>query len=157
MKAQSTTLLKPAEMQEKWYLIDAEGAVVGRLATRVASLLRGKLTPGFAPHQNPKIHVIITNADKVVFTGKKLRDKIYYHHSGWRTGVKSISAGKLLEKHPERVLEKAIHGMLPKNTLGRALNTNVRIYKAGEYTGQHDAQKPQVLVIKTRTPKTDDK
>ncbi len=153
MKAQSTTIRKPAEIEEKWYLVDAEGTVVGRLATRVASLLRGKLTPGFSQHQDPKIHVIITNADKVLFSGKKWADKVYYHHSGWRTGIKEATAGELLERKPEEILRNAIHGMLPKNRLGRKLNTNVRIYRSGEYKDNHAAQKPEVLNIRTRQPR----
>ncbi|MCC5877695.1 MAG: 50S ribosomal protein L13 [Candidatus Sumerlaeia bacterium] len=153
MKAPVSTLRRDHEIPEKWYHIDASGLVVGRLATRVASLLRGKHLPDYSPHLDHKIHVVITNADKVVFTGKKLTDKVYYHHSGWRTGIKSITAGKLMEKKPEEILTKAIHGMLPKNRLGRKLETHVRIYRSGDYNGQHAAQKPEDLVIKTRTPK----
>lgn len=153
MKAQSSTVRTPADYQEKWYLVDAAGCVVGRLAARVAKLVRGKMDPAFTPHLNPKIHVIITNADQVVFTGKKLTDKIYYHHSTWRTGLKSIEARHLLEQKPEEVLRQAIHGMLPKNTLGRNLNTNIRIYRSGEYNDQHAAQQPEVLEIKTRQPR----
>lgn len=153
MKAQSCTLRNPAEIEEKWYIVNAEGAVLGRLATRVAKLLRGKLDPAYAPHQDPKIHVVITNADKVLLTGNKLKDKIYYHHSGWRTGIKSISAEHLLEKKPEEVLRKAIHGMLPKTKLGRKMQKHLRIYASGQYDGQHDAQKPETLEIKTRQPK----
>ncbi len=153
MKAPKSTLPQSADYQEKWYVVDAENAVVGRLAARVAKLIRGKTLPTYTPHLDPKVHVIIKNADKVVFTGKKLSDKVYYHHSGWRTGVKSITAEKLLEKKPEDVLRKAIHGMLPKNRLGRKLEKHVRIYKSGEYTGQHDAQQPEVLAIDTKTVK----
>jgi large subunit ribosomal protein L13 len=153
MKAQSCTLRKPDEIQDKWYLVDAEGAILGRIAARVAKLLRGKLDPAFAPHQDPKIHVIVTNADKVVLTGNKMKDKIYYHHSTWRTGIKSISAEHLMEKKPEEILTQAIHGMLPKNTLGRKIRKHLRVYKAGEYTNQHEAQQPETLEIKTRKPK----
>ena len=149
MKTQSTTVAKSHELPEKWYHVDAEGQVVGRLAARVAKLVRGKTHPNYSPHVNPNIHVVITNADKVVFTGKKLRDKVYYHHSGWRTGIKSITAGDQLKKHPERILEKAIYGMLPKNALGRQLNRNLRIYAGAEHP--HDAQNPEKLEIKTRS------
>lgn len=153
MKAPSSTLLREHEIPEKWYLVDAEGLVVGRLAARVAKMLRGKHLPEHSPHLDHKIHFVIINADKVIFTGKKLRDKVYYHHSGWRTGIKSITAGQLMEKKPEDVLTKAIHGMLPKNRLGRKLERHLRIYRSGEYNGQHDAQQPEILEIKTRTPK----
>jgi large subunit ribosomal protein L13 len=152
MKAQTSTLLKPSEIKEKWYLVDAENQVVGRLSARVASLLRGKLTPAYAPHMDPKIHVVIINADKIIFTGKKLDDKIYYHHSGWRTGIKSITAGKLLATKPEEILRKAVHGMLPKGALGRKLDKHLRLFRSGEYKGQHDAQQPETLEIQTRTP-----
>jgi len=153
MKAQSTTLEKPADIQEKWYIVDAEGQVVGRLAARIAKLVRGKLTPTFATHQDPKIHVIVTNADKVVFTGAKLQNKKYYWHSGYRTGVKERTAAEMMDKKPEEVLRKAIHGMLPKNKLGYKMQKHLRLYKSGDYTDQHAAQKPEPLTIVTRTPK----
>lgn len=151
MKAQASTLPKPAEMQEKWYLIDAEHQVVGRVAARVAQLIRGKLEPTYSPHLDPKIHVVVINAEKAIFTGKKLQDKIYYHHSGWRTGIKSISAGDLLAKKPEEVLRVAIHGMLPKTRLGNKLRKNLRIYAGPEHEQQ--AQQPASLEIHTRQPK----
>lgn len=154
MKAQSSTLPNISKMEEKWYLVDAEGQVVGRLAARLAKLVRGKMEPGFAPHIDPRIHVVIINADKVVFTGNKLSDKTYYHHSGWRTGIKAITAEKLLEKNPADVLRKAIYGMLPKNRLGRKLNKHVHVFAGTEHP--HEAQQPQQLVIKTRQPKKQD-
>lgn len=150
MKLQSSTIPAVESAPEKWYLIDADGLVVGRLASRVASIVRGKRTAEYTPHLNPRIHVVIVNADKVVFTGNKLRDKTYYHHSGWRTGIKSTTAGKLLAAKPEEVLRKAIHGMLPKNRLGSVLNKNIRIY-AGPDHEQH-AQTPEKLEITTRKP-----
>lgn len=156
MKAPTSTVPKPRDIKEKWYIVDAEGLVVGRAASRVAKLLRGKLDPGFSPHQDPKIHVIITNADKVVFTGNKLEQKTYYHHSGWRTGIKSATARQLLEKKPEEILRKAIHGMLPKNSLGRKIERHIRIYRAGQYNDQHKAQQPEPLHIETRKPKQED-
>jgi large subunit ribosomal protein L13 len=149
MKAQKTTLVKPADIEEVWYHVDAEGHVVGRIAARVAQMVRGKMNTTFAPNVNPKIHVVITNADKVVFTGRKLNDKIYYHHSGWRTGIKAIAAKDLLVKKPTEVLRKAIHGMLPKGPLGSVLNKNIRIYAEAEHP--HQAQNPQTLVFETRT------
>jgi large subunit ribosomal protein L13 len=151
MRAQPTTLPKVNETKEQWYLVDAEKQIVGRVAARVASLVRGKLTPSFAPHLNPKIHVVIINADKAVFTGNKLQKKTYYHHTGWRTGIKAITAEKLMIKDPTEVLRKAIHGMLPKNILGRTLNRNIRIYAGPEHP--HQAQQPQTLEVKTRQPK----
>ncbi len=151
MKAQSTTMPNTVEKAETWYHVDAEGLVVGRLAARLAKLIRGKMEPDFAPHANPKIHVVITNAEKVVFTGNKLRDKIYYHHSGWRTGIKAKAAGKMLAEKPEEVLRKAIYGMLPKNRLGSVLNRNIRIYAGAEHP--HESQNPQTLQIQTRKPR----
>lgn len=154
MKAQASTLPNVNTMEEKWYLVDAEGQVVGRLAARIAKLVRGKLTPTFAPHLNPKIHVVVVNADKAVFTGQKMKQKVYYSHSGWRTGINEITAEKLFEKCPEDIMRKAIHGMLPKNRLGRVLNKNIRIYAGAEHP--HDAQCPEKIEIKTRQPKKED-
>jgi len=151
MKPQATTIPNPAAAEEKWYVVDAAGQVLGRVASRVASLVRGKRNVDFSPHLNPRIHVVIVNADKVVLTGAKLKDKTYYHHSGWRTGIKAITAEKLLQKNPSDVLRFAIHGMLPKNTLGSALRKNIRIYAGSEHP--HEAQQPESLVIKTRQPK----
>lgn len=151
MKAQTSTLPDTTTTPEKWYLVDASGQVVGRLAARVAKLVRGKLAADYAPHLNPKIHVVIINAEKAVFTGTKWQNKKYYHHSGWRTGVKEITAEKLLEKSPEDILRKAIHGMLPKNRLGTTLNKNIRIYTGADHP--HEAQQPESLEIHTRTPK----
>lgn len=151
MKAQATTISPVDAAEEKWYEVDAAGQVVGRIATRVASLVRGKLNADFSPHQNPKIHVVIVNADKVVLTGNKWKDKTYYHHSGWRTGIKAITAEKQLDKDPTEILRKAIHGMLPKNRLGSVLRRNVRIYAGPDH--EHAAQKPERLEIKTRQPK----
>ncbi|MCB2155236.1 50S ribosomal protein L13 [bacterium] len=153
MKAQASTLPKPAEIQEKWYLIDAEHQVVGRLAARIAQLIRGKLEPTYSPHLDPKIHIVVINAEKAIFTGKKMQDKIYYHHSGWRTGIKSINAAELLEKKPEEILRTAIHGMLPKNRLGTKLRKNLRVYAGPEH--EHQAQQPETLVIHTRQPKVE--
>ncbi|MEQ8822550.1 MAG: 50S ribosomal protein L13 [Sumerlaeia bacterium] len=154
MKAQSSTLPRIADMKEKWYLVDAEGEVVGRVASRVAKLLRGKLEPTYTPHINPQVHVVVINADKAVFTGRKTQDKVYYHHSGYRTGIKAITAEKLFIKCPEDVIRNAVHGMLPKNALGRVLNKNMRVYAGAEHP--HDAQQPQALKFATRKPKRSD-
>lgn len=153
MRAQDSTLRREHELVEKWYIVDAEGLVVGRVATRIASLLRGKLQADYSPHLDHKIHVIVTNADKIVFTGDKLKTKQYFHHTRFRTGIKVTTPEKLLATKPEEVLRRAIHGMLPKNRLGRTLDRHVRIYRSGDYNGQHSAQQPETLVIKTRVPK----
>ncbi|MBI5155243.1 50S ribosomal protein L13 [Candidatus Poribacteria bacterium] len=151
MKAQVSTLPNVNEMPERWFLVDAEGQILGRVAARIASLLRGKKDVNFSPHLNPRIHVVVINVDKVVLTGRKLQNKIYYHHSGWRTGIKSISAGKLMQEKPSEALRKAIHGMLPKNRLGVTLNKNVKLYAGTEHP--HAAQNPEPLAVKTRQPR----
>ena len=148
MKAQKTTLPNTTEIAEKWYIVDADGQVTGRVASRVAKLVRGKLTATYAPHINPKVHVVIINADKVVFTGNKLKNKNYYWHSGWRTGIKSATAEEMLDKKPTEVLRKAIYGMLPKRALGSKLNKNIHIYTGTEHP--HEAQQPETINIKTR-------
>lgn len=149
MKSQRTTLLNPIDVQEVWFHVDAEGQIVGRLSARIAQLVRGKLNTTFASNMNPKIHVVITNADKVVFTGRKWGNKTYYRHSGWRTGIKATTANQMLEKNPTDILRKAIYGMLPKGPLGSVLNKNVKIYAGAEHP--HEAQNPQPLPISTRT------
>jgi large subunit ribosomal protein L13 len=153
MNARLTTMAKPETTQEKWYIVDASGQVVGRLAARIATLVKGKRLVNYTPHVDPKVHVIITNADKVVFSGDKMATKTYKWHSRFRTGLKEESAEHLLDRRPEEVIRRAIHGMLPKNRLGSQMNRHLRIYSSGEYTGQHDAQQPEPLVIKTRQPR----
>ena len=135
-----TVAAKPAEMEERWYLIDAKDQIVGRVATKAAAILRGKHLANFSPHANMKTHVIVLNAEKARFTGNKLTDKIYYRHSGWAGGLKAASAGELFERKPEEVLRLAIHGMCPKNRLGRNMMTRVRIIKGAEHS--HKAQQP---------------
>jgi len=115
------------------------------VARRIAKLVRGKTEANFAPHLNPKVHVVILNADKVVFTGNKLKDKTYYRHSGWRTGIKAETAEKLLARKPEDILRKAIYGMLPKNRLGRQLFKKLFVYEGAEHP--HEAQKPEKLEL----------
>lgn len=143
-------MARSEDKTEKWYIVDAEGQVVGRLASRVASLIKGKRSADYTPHVNPRIHVIVTNADKAVFTSDKLTTKIYYHHTRFRTGIKAETAGHLLERKPEEVLRRAIHGMLPKNRLGKQMDKHVRIFASGQYNGQHAAQKPETITIETR-------
>lgn len=131
------------EAQRKWFVVDATGQTVGRLATRVASILRGKHKPTFTPYIDMGDHVVIVNAEKVVFKGTKLEDKLYRHHTGWPGGLKEISARDMLAKYPERILEEAIKGMLPKNKLGRAMGKKLKVYAGSEHP--HEAQQPEVL------------
>lgn len=134
---------KKEEIQRDWFLVDAEGQVLGRLATQIAARLRGKHKPVYTPHVDTGDFIIVVNAGKVVLTGNKLKDKIYYHHTGYPGGIKSVSAGKLLQERPEEVLRKAVRGMLPKNTLGRAMLKKLKIYAGGEH--EHAAQCPKVI------------
>ena len=137
---------KPADVVKKWVLIDAEGLVVGRLATVVANRLRGKHKPTFTPHVDDGDNVIIINADKVVFTGKKFTDKVYYWHTGHPGGVKERTARQLLEgRFPERVLEKAVERMIPRGPLGRRQMKNLRVYAGTEHP--HVAQQPEALDV----------
>jgi len=134
---------KKEEIQRDWFLVDAEGQVLGRLATQIAARLRGKHKPVYTPHVDTGDFIIVVNAGKVVLTGNKLKDKIYYHHTGYPGGIKSVSAGKLLQEKPEEVLRKAVRGMLPKNTLGRAMLKKLKIYAGREH--EHAAQCPKVI------------
>ncbi len=135
---------KPSEIDKKWVLIDAEGVVLGRLAAYVATLLRGKNKPMYTPHMDCGDNVIIINAGKVKLTGKKLADKVYYHHTGHPGGIKSITAGKILSgKFPERVMQKAVERMIPRGPLGRQQMRNLRVYAGAEHG--HEAQSPEVI------------
>ena len=131
---------KPADVQRQWYVIDATDVVLGRLASQVASLLRGKHKPIFAPHIDTGDFVIIVNADKVALSGKKLEQKRAYRHSGYPGGLRSISYADLMRKHPERAVEKAIKGMLPKNRLGRKMFGKLKVYAGPEHP--HRGQRP---------------
>lgn len=142
----TTYMAKPNQVERKWYIIDAEGKTLGRLASEAASILRGKHKPQFTPHVDTGDFVIIINAEKIQVTGNKLRDKIYYRHSGYPGGLKKTSLGELLEKRPERALQHAIYGMLPKNRLGRKLQTKLKIYAGPEHP--HEAQKPEVWELR---------
>jgi large subunit ribosomal protein L13 len=143
----TTASLKPAEVEKKWIVIDAENAVVGRLATFIAKRLRGKHRPDYTPNVDCGDFVVVVNADKVKFTGKKLADKIYYWHTGHPGGVKQRTAGQILEgRFPERVLEKAVERMLPKESpLARKQLTHLRIYNAPEHP--HAAQNPEAIAF----------
>ena len=137
---------KPAEVEKKWVLIDAKGLVVGRLATLVAMRLRGKHLPTYTPHVDCGDNVIIINADKVVLTGRKREQKMYYHHTGYIGGIKERSAKSILEgRFPERVVEKAVERMLPRGPLGRRQMGNLRVYAGAEHP--HEAQQPQVVDV----------
>ena len=142
MKALSkvTRSIKPAEVEKKWHLIDADGLVVGRLATIVANILRGKHKPSFTPHVDCGDHVVIINADKVALTGAKLQQKKTYHHSGFPGGLKATSYTELLAKNPEKAIEKAVRGMLPRTTLGKAQLSKLKVYRGAEHP--HAAQQP---------------
>ncbi len=138
----STYMAKPSEVHRKWYVIDAEGRPLGRVATEAARLLRGKHKPIFTPHIDTGDHVIIINVDKVVLTGHKLDQKVYYHHSGYPGGLKRTIYRRLMEKRPGFVVEKAVRGMLPKNRLGRAMFKKLKVYQGSEHP--HASQKPEV-------------
>jgi large subunit ribosomal protein L13 len=132
---------KKGEVEKKWIVIDAKDKVLGRVAAESARILRGKHKPQFATHMDSGDFVIIINASKIRLTGKKLQQKTYYRHSGYPGGLKSITADKLLKEKPERMLQLAVRGMLPKNTLGRAQLTKLKVY--ADETHPHEAQKPE--------------
>lgn len=136
---------KPADVQHDWLVIDATNVVLGRLASHVAALLRGKHKPTFAPHMDMGDHVIILNADKVALTGSKLTQKMAYHHSGYPGGLSATSYENLMESNPVRAVEKAIRGMLPKNTLGREQMSKLKVYAGGEHPHQAQQPKPYTL------------
>jgi large subunit ribosomal protein L13 len=151
-KPMKTFTATPADIEKKWILIDAEGVVLGRLATIVANILRGKNKPTFTPHMDMGDNVIVINADKVQMTGKKRDDKVYYWHTGHPGGIKQRTARQVLEgKHPERVVEKAVERMITRNRLGRQQMTNLRVYAGAEHP--HEAQQPTVLDVKVLNPK----
>ena len=142
----STSMPKENEIERKWYVVDAEGKVLGRLATRIATILRGKHKPMFAPHLDVGDHVVVLNAEKVHLTGRKLQDKQYRWHTGYIGGLREMSAEKMLKAHPERVIEWAVQGMLPKNRLGRAMAKKLKVYRGAAHP--HQAQQPQALEVK---------
>lgn len=136
---------KKESVDREWFVIDAEGKILGRLASEIARRLRGKHKAVYSPHVDTGDFVVVINAEKIVLTGKKLDDKIYYHHSGYPGGLKSISAGKLLKKKPESLVTEAVKGMLPKGTLGRQMLKKLKVYAGKDHP--HSAQKPVVLEI----------
>jgi large subunit ribosomal protein L13 len=141
-----TSMPKESDIQRKWFVVDAEGQVLGRLATRVATVLRGKHKPIFTPHLDVGDHVVVINAEKVQLTGRKLKDKQYRWHTGYIGGLKEVNAETMLRTHPDRVIEWAVEGMLPKNRLGRAMAKKLKVYRGAEHP--HGAQQPQPLEVK---------
>ena len=142
----STFMAKPETVERKWYVIDAEGVVLGRLASQVAVMLRGKNKPTFTPHVDTGDFVIVVNTDKIVLTGKKLDDKIYYHHTGYPGGLKETKYRDLMANKSEFALKKAVRGMLPKGPLGNKMFKKLKVYAGPEH--EHAAQKPETFEMK---------
>ena len=142
----TTFMEKKETVKRNWYVIDAEGATLGKLAVEVANLLRGKGKVTFTPHVDCGDYVIVINASKVNLTGKKLTDKMYYNHSGYPGGLRERTAGEMIEKYPEEMIERAVKGMLPKGRLGRAQIKKLFVYAGPDH--EHQAQKPEVKVVK---------
>lgn len=142
----TTYMAKPHEVERKWYVVDAAGQTLGRLSSEVASILRGKLKPTYTPHVDTGDHVIVINADQIQLTGKKWQQKKYYRHSGYPGGLKETTAAELLAKKPEKMIELAVKGMLPKNSLGRAQLKKLKVYAGSEHP--HQAQQPEVWELR---------
>lgn len=139
----STYMPKAAEIERKWYVVDAEGQTLGRLCSEVAKVLRGKNKPIYTPNMDCGDYVIVVNAEKIVTTGRKMDDKIYYHHSDYVGGMKETTLREMLQRHPERVIEHGVKGMLPKGVLGRQMYKKLFVYAGAEH--KHGAQKPEEL------------
>lgn len=140
-----TQFAKKGDVEQKWYIVDAKDAVLGRLAVKIANRLRGKIKPQFTPHNDTGDFIIVVNADKIKLTGKKLDNKVYYSHSGYPGGIKAETARERLDRRPEKILFSAVWGMLPKGRLGRAMIKKLKIYKGSEHP--HEAQKPEILSV----------
>lgn len=140
-----TYALKAEDIERRWYVVDAEGQILGRLASEIAKILKGKHKPIYTPHMDTGDYVIVINAHKIKVTGRKMEQKFYYRHSGYPGGLKGISLAEQLEKHPTRVLEAAVRGMLPKNRLGRRMRKKLKVYAAPSHP--HQAQQPEVLEL----------
>ena len=140
-----TYMANPDKIERKWYVVDAEGQTLGRLAAEVAKVLRGKNKPEFTPHIDTGDNVIVINAEKIKVTGKKLDQKVYYHHSDYVGGMKETTLREMMAKKPEQVIELAVKGMLPKGPLGRTMIKKLHVYAGAEHT--HQAQKPEVLTF----------
>lgn len=136
---------KPGEVEREWLVVDATDKVLGRLATEIAQILKGKRKPQYTPHVDTGDFVVVINAEKVRLTGNKAETKVYYRHSGYIGGLKEVSYARMLAKHPERIIEKAVRGMLPKNTLGRAMGKKLKVYAGPEHP--HAAQKPREITL----------
>ncbi len=140
-----TYTARAEDMEREWFLVNAEGKTLGRLASEIAQVLRGKHKPIYTPHLDCGDYVIVVNAEKVRVTGRKLDQKMYYHHTGYPGGIKSISLRNQLQKHPERVLQAAVRGMLPKNRLGRKMLKKLKVYAGDSHP--HEAQQPKMLEV----------
>lgn len=140
-----TFMAKAEEVKRKWYVVDAEGKHLGRLASEVAKILRGKHKPDYTPHVDTGDYVIVLNADKVVLTGKKMEQKFHRYHTGWPGGLKEIKYKDFMAKSPEKAVETAIKGMLPKNSLGKAMFRKLKVYKGDKH--DHEAQRPEKLEL----------
>jgi len=141
----STWTVRPGDIERKWFVVDANDLVLGRLATQIATVLHGKHRPEFTPHADCGDHVIVINAEKIRVTGNKENDKVYYHHTRFAGGLKSITLEKQREKHPERIIEAAVKGMMPKGPLGRSMLKKLKVYAGGEHP--HTAQQPEVMKL----------
>ena len=140
-----TFMASPEKIERKWYVVDAEGQTLGRLASEVAKVLRGKNKPEYTPHVDTGDYVIVINADKIKVTGKKLDQKMYYHHSDYVGGLKEATLREMMQKKPEKVIELAVKGMLPKGPLGREMYTKLFVYAGPDH--KHEAQKPEALTF----------
>ncbi|HXH72841.1 MAG TPA: 50S ribosomal protein L13 [Mariprofundaceae bacterium] len=138
-----TWTVRPGDIERKWYIVDAEDLVLGRLATQIATVLRGKHRPQYTPHADCGDHVIVINADKIRVTGNKETQKVYHHHTGYIGGLKSISLDKQRQKFPERIIEAAVKGMMPRGPLGRAMLKKLKVYAGSDHP--HAAQQPEAL------------
>ena len=141
----STWTVRPGDIERKWYIVDANDLVLGRVATQIATVLRGKHRPQYSPHADCGDHVIVINAEKIRVTGKKESDKIYYRHSGYAGGLKSITLEKQREKFPERIIELAVKGMMPKGPLGRSMLKKLKVYAGEDHP--HTAQQPEAMKL----------
>ena len=141
----TTVSAKPAEVRRDWYVVDADGKTLGRMASEIARRLKGKHKPVYTPHVDTGDYIVVVNAEKIRVSGYKLQDKMYHHHTGYIGNLKSVNLEKLLDEHPERAIESAVRGMLPRNPLGRAMMKKLRIFAGPEHT--HQAQQPKPLDI----------
>src|SRR6516165_9793692 len=141
----TTVFAKPGQLRGDWYLVDASGKTLGRLASQIAHRLKGKHKPGYSPHVNMGDHIVVVHAEKIRVTGNKLADKMYHHHTGYLGNLKSIALGKLLKEHPERAIQFAVKGMLPKGPLGRRMYKKLHVFGGKDHP--HQAQQPKTLEI----------